>query len=1035
MDLRLLDAVSWRGSPVPGERTQALLAALTLAEGRVVSDTALVETVWGPDDRPAHPTKALQVVVSRARGQTASEVVVRAGHGYRLGLPAAEVDALTLGERLAAARSAYASGEAALAEQEAAAALVPVTAGAGGVLGEVREQACLRVAEARALRGRALADLGRHEEALPVLLEAAVDADESLLAALLRSEAAVRGTGAALERYERHRAGQRDRLGTDPGPELQALHAELLARDRPVREGLRYDASRLIGRDEDVAALLAMTRTYRLVSVVGPGGLGKTRLAHLLGRLAEQPTVHFVELVGVTSPDGVAAEVGDALGVRDSYVTRAGEPSRRADLLTRIVDRIGTTPSLLLLDNCEHVVDAVADLVALLLARTPHLSVVTTTRAPLGLAAERVYLLPQLGTDDAVELFRERATAARPGVRLEDGEVRPLVERLDGLPLAVELAAARVRAMSVAEIADRLDDRFALLRGGSRDAPERHQTLLAVIDWSWNLLPADERAALRRLAVFRDGFGIDGASRVVGSPDTLDLVGRLVEQSLVTVHEGEGIRYRLLETVREFGRLRLAEAQEEVDAGAALRAWATDLAAELAPRLFTPDQIAVMRAVRVEEGNLVDVLRRSLGDGDAEAVVRLAGVLMGFWSIEGTHLKVVTVSSAAEALLHDAELPAELDEILRAVLGAVVVNSMIFSTGVAARAVARLRELGPGSEPRIAGMTRTLLLTGGTEADPEQLEALCDDPDPFVARVALQWACQIHENAGEVALAREYGERALALWDADEGPWGRALTTAQLASLALAAGDIAEAERLAADTLPDLLALGAEEDASQARAVFAVAALRAGRPGDAERIIEEIATTEGGESLFGGALIVLCGRAEVALARGQVAEGLATYRAGIAELTRRTRSGSAHPPPGNPWVIFPSAAALSAHVRYGERGLGAGLRADLLEGCRVSLTAETPYLDFPVVGSVIYALGLWELTRSEGPGSRAAALLAVAERFAYNRMLPSLDWAYAEQRAEELVPGALETARDALGTGRPHELRDRVRNLVAQLPS
>lgn len=873
MDLRLLDAVSWRGSPVPGERTQALLAALALSEGRVVSDAALVETVWGPDDQPAHPTKALQVVVSRARSQTAPEVVVRAGHGYRLGLPAAEVDALALGERLAAARSAYASGDAALAEQEAAAALVPVSAGAAGVLGEVRVQARRRVEQARAVRGRALADLGRHGEALPVLLEALTEAgdDEALLAALLRSEAAVRGTGAALERYERHRTGLRDRLGTDPGPELRSLHTELLARDHPVREGLRYDASRLIGRDEDVAALLAMTRTSRLVSIVGPGGLGKTRLAHLLGRLAEQPTVHFVELVGVTSPDGVAAEVGDALGVRDSYVTRAGEPSRRADLLTRIVDRIGTAPSLLVLDNCEHVVDAVADLVALLLARTPHLSVVTTTRAPLGLAAERVYLLPQLGTDDAVELFRERATAARPGVRLEEGEVRSLVERLDGLPLAVELAAARVRAMSVAEIARRLDDRFALLRGGSRDAPERHQTLLAVIDWSWNLLPADERSALRRLAVFRDGFGIEGASRVVGSPDTLDLVGRLVEQSLVTVHEGAGIRYRLLETVREFGRLRLAEAEEEVDAEAALRAWATGLAAELAPRLFTRDQIAVMGAVRVEEGNLVDVLRRSLADGDAEAAVLLAGVLMGFWSIEGTHLKVVAVSSAAEALLHDAELPAELDETLRAVLCAVVVNSMIFSTGVAARAIARLRELGPGSEPRIAGMARTLLLTGGTEADPDQLEALCDDPDPFVARVALQWACQIHENAGEVVLAREYGERALALWDADEGPWGRALTTAQLASLALAAGDVAEAERLAAATLPDLLALGAEEDAGQTRAVFAVAALRAGRPGDAERIIEEIAATDGGESLFGGALIVLCGRAEVALARGQVA--------------------------------------------------------------------------------------------------------------------------------------------------------------------
>ncbi|MFC6345582.1 AAA family ATPase, partial [Nocardioides hankookensis] len=176
------------------------------------------------------------------------------------------------------------------------------------------------------------------------------------------------GVPAALDRYEGYRTELSDRLGIDPSPEIQALYAELLTRDRPVREGLLYEASRLIGREGDVVALEQMMRASRVTSIVGPGGLGKTRLAHLMGRLAEQPVVHFVELAGVTSADGVAVEVGDVLGVRESVA--AGRPNaavtRRVDLLSRVVDQVGTTPALLILDNCEHLVEAVADLVSVL---------------------------------------------------------------------------------------------------------------------------------------------------------------------------------------------------------------------------------------------------------------------------------------------------------------------------------------------------------------------------------------------------------------------------------------------------------------------------------------------------------------------------------------------------------------------------------------------------------------------------------------------------------------------------------------------
>ena len=176
-----------------------------------------------------------------------------------------------------------------------------------------------------------------------------------------------------------------------------------------------------------------------------------------------------------------------------------------------------------------HLVEAVADLVAFLVAACPRLRVVTTTRAPLAISAERVFPLSQLDDDAASELFGQRARAARPGVALDPTTVLSVVRRLDGLPLAIELAAARVRAMSVEDIDRRLDDRFALLRGGDRTAPDRHQTLLAVIDWSWNLLRDTERRSLRWLSTFHDGFSLDGADAVLGH-DSLDDVRSLVDQ-------------------------------------------------------------------------------------------------------------------------------------------------------------------------------------------------------------------------------------------------------------------------------------------------------------------------------------------------------------------------------------------------------------------------------------------------------------------------------------------------------------------------
>ena len=207
------------------------------------------------------------------------------------------------------------------------------------------------------------------------------------------------------------------------------------------------------------------------------------------------------------------------------------------DVRARIAQSLERAPALLVLDNCEHVIAAVADLVAFLVATVPTLRVVTTTRAPLGISAEQVFPLSQLDTDFALDLFRQRARAARPGVSLPEDVVERIVARLDGLPLAIELAAAKVRGMSVQDIDRRLDDRFALLRGGDQSKPDRHQTLLAVIDWSWNLLTPDERDALQRLSVFHDGFTLDAADVVLGRDAVVEVA---VTGRPVAAHAGRG---------------------------------------------------------------------------------------------------------------------------------------------------------------------------------------------------------------------------------------------------------------------------------------------------------------------------------------------------------------------------------------------------------------------------------------------------------------------------------------------------------------
>jgi len=1009
-ELRLLDEVSWRGAQLPGGRTHSLLAALVLAGGPV-SEERLVEEVWGLDDQPANPAKALQVVVSRARSQTAPEVVARTEHGYRLGLPPADVDALALRDAVVAAREAEGRHDTIRARDRAREALaLPVPEGtAEGPLGEVRAAAERHRSIAAAVLGRALSALGDHDEALGLLEATQVD-DEASLCALLRSTAAVKGAPAALERYERHREELADRLGVDPGPALQAVYAELLAADRPVREGLRFETTTLVGRDEDIRALRAAVRDARVTSILGPGGLGKTRLAHLLGREAEQPVVRFVELVGVSSPEDVVGEVGSALGVRDSVSgRRVLSAEQRNDVRARIAQLLDQAPTLLILDNCEHVIEAVAELVAFLVASCRQLRVVTTTRAPLAIAAERVFPLGQLTDDAAVDLFRQRATAARPGVALGDEAVRRVVRRLDGLPLAIELAAAKVRAMSVEDIDRRLDDRFALLRGGDRSAPDRHQTLVAVIDWSWNLLGEAERRALRWLSVFHDGFTLSGADALLDH-EALAEVQSLVDQSLLTVVDARGtVRYRMLETVREFGRMQLVGAGEDGAAEAALLAWARDYAGRHAADLYSSQQVVAVRAIAAEENNLSDALRSAVAIPDPVATAELTAALAGFWTVRGENTRVIAMAAAVDAAL-EGWVPAD-DQVEAAVAAAAitVMNTVMGEIADASHCLAILATYGPrATDSRTRGMVA--VLDAQLPSDPDMtMERLAqiDTAHGFDRQsVATARMMEAHylENFSDPERALDRIQAGLALVEDDDGPWIKAMMHSLAGGLNAQLGKRAEAAEHALAAIPILDELESNDDAIQARSLLAGNAVAEGRFDEAEALIAEIDRLNTERPGFGAAFVTATVRAELALARGEITDGLRLYRLAGKELDAIRLPGMEWTGL-EPWSLFGDAAGTTAYAIHGTGQDGVDLFERLRSKAPEVLNPARPRMDYPVAGMVLHGLGTWGLLKRAMDADDAIALLVLAEQFAYPRFTATMDPAQTDPEAERVAPG------------------------------
>ncbi|MBC2902500.1 BTAD domain-containing putative transcriptional regulator [Streptomyces cupreus] len=648
------------GTPVPvgGARLRALLSVLALRGGRAVPAQFLVDEVWGADP-PADAGGALQALVGRLRRVLGADAVESVDGGYRLAAGSDDID-LHRFERLTAdGIRALADGDPAKAAGVLDDALAlwrgPALADLPDRTAEVARWDTRRLDALRARHTAALA-LGQAEAALPELT-ALCDShplDEPLQALRLR---ALRDTGRAAEAlaaYDDVRQLLAEQLGSDPGAELSALHRELLSpQPAPAQLGnLRARLTSFVGREADIEAIRGDLGKARLVTLLGPGGAGKTRLSQEAAetlRDAARDGIWLAELAPVDDPEAVPEAVLTAVGARETVLYGAGAEEFRSavadrhdDPVERLVEHCARRRMLIVLDNCEHVVDAAARLAEHLLARCPGLTVLATSREPLGVPGEVLRPVEPLPQPYALRLFADRGAAARPGFGVDDDPeaCAEICRRLDGLPLAIELAAARLRMLTPRQIADRLDHRFRLLTSGSRTVLPRQQTLRAVVDWSWDLLDEDERDVLRRLSVFAGGCDLPAAEAVCG-PAALDALGSLVDKSLVVAApSGDGaMRYRLLETVAEYAGERLDEAGQRPRAERAHLTYYRELARTTDPLLRGPGQLDAVERLQREYENLRTALRHAIAERDEQEALTLTLSLGWYWQMRDLRIE------------------------------------------------------------------------------------------------------------------------------------------------------------------------------------------------------------------------------------------------------------------------------------------------------------------------------------------------------------------------------------------------------------
>ncbi|GAA4182135.1 BTAD domain-containing putative transcriptional regulator [Streptosporangium oxazolinicum] len=866
---------------VPGLKVRALLADLLIHEGRPVPADRLVDDLWG-EDLPGNPAGALSAKVSQLRRALedaepgARKLVVSPPPGYVLRVETDAVDARRfLSLTAEAARTGDPRARATLLADALALWRGPALADFGDepftqpVITRLHEQRLTAYED----HAEARLALGEHTGLAAELgdLLARHPLRERLRAAHMRALYRSGRQTEALHSYEELRAHLADELGLDPGAELIALHRAILAQDpalespavpasHPARPATNLPAplTDLIGRDDATAEIGALLRGDRLVTLTGPGGVGKTRLAVETARRltdAFPDGVWLVELAALDRPNAPETTgslidvVTTALDIHDSAAP--GNP------LDRLVGALRSRRLLLVLDNCEHLVEPVAELTELLLRAVPGLRVLATSQEPLALTGEVVWNVPPLETPDAaadldalertgsVRLFVTRARATTRGFVL-DADTAPAVatlcRRLDGIPLALELAATRVRALGVHGLVARLDDRFRLLATGHRGAPPRQQTLHAMISWSWDLLTGPERLTLRRLAVHAGGCTLPAAEAVCGADDlpaadVLDLLVRLVDRSLVTVtHTADGPRYRLLESVAAYCVERVHEAGEFESLRRRHRRYYTDLAEEAERHLYGHDQRLWLRRLDAETANLRAALDGAVSGRDPEGGLRLANAMTWYWFLRGrlaearrslasvlaTEVRGVTtdVPGVAEVpnVTTDTRGTAETTGATAATTGvarvpALRARALAWQAGiaflhgdVADRAAMRLYEDidDPGERARAQWF---LLLTGMGIGDLSAGEKLLDEAlttfgelgDRWGTAAALVTRAKHAHIRGDLAVLEHSGERGAKLFGELGDRWGQLQATEWLGGLAEMTCDYERADRLHRD--------------------------------------------------------------------------------------------------------------------------------------------------------------------------------------------------------------------------------------------
>jgi predicted ATPase/DNA-binding SARP family transcriptional activator len=1005
------------GTPVEvtGGRLRTLLILLALDPGHVVPTSRLVDGVWG-EDPPAEAANALQALVSRLR-RTGLTVAGRPT-GYELALDPDDVDIHRFA-RLAAEPTT----------RREALALWRGPALADAATAAFAQAPIARLTELRlaAVGDRVEADLDAGAADLVPELESLLAEHpmrERFAGLLMRALCLAGRTADALAVYARTGEVLADELGADPSAELTALHTEILRGgldERPARRrtNLRSGLTSFVGRDEELATVTAMVGDARLVTLTGPGGSGKTRLATEAGRtlVDRQPDgVWFVELAPLTDGAELPQAVLGALGIRaQALVTstsRAAKPETELPI-DRLAAALSTRAAVVVFDNCEHLVDAAAAVADRLLGDCPRLRILATSREPLGITGETLWPvdpleLPPAGVDaaaaltfPAMRLLSDRARAVRPGFTVDETTAATMAQvcrALDGMPLAIELAAARLRTMSLDQLAARLDDRFRLLTGGSRMALPRHQTLRAVVDWSWDLLDDGERTLLRRLAVFAGGATPEAVEQVCAGADlpadrVLDLLTALVDKSLVLF---AGDRYRLLETIKAYGRERLAEAGETERLRDAYIDWFTRLATTAEPHLRRAEQLEWLARLEADHDNLHAAVRAAITAGATASATRLVGTVGWYWWLHGH--KVEGAELAAEVVEMPGPEPDE-DRALALSLAAMLAIDGVYDQR---RAMAwfteavEIAKTSAGTHPllRLVVALHEVLISDRRPTDGLRRhlsDVLFHDADPWVLGVARVMRAHASLNAGEhhdeaesdfqvgLAAFRSVGER-----------WGMSFSLCSLADLLAWRGDFATAVAHYEEASVLFAELVTNEDLVRYRLRLVSLHLLLGNADRAHAVLAEArrdAERSGMPESLGG---VAHARGDFARMTGDYAEArrqLAVAAGLTGNLTgRRQRS------------VAPQFCAL-VEASHGFLDTAVGDLDGALAHHTEALTLALSSNDAPVIAQVL--VGVADVTRHRGDPRRAAALLGAADsiRGMPDLSLPDYHRVVAETRA------------------------------------